>query len=1016
MDERILAELNPKQREAVTHTGGPLLVIAGPGSGKTRIIVHRAAYFVLEKGVEPEHVLAITFTNRAAEEMRSRLTVLLGEQADGMWIYTFHAAALRLLRRFGSAIELADDFAVADEDVQRFLLLEAMRSLDLSVETHPPHLIADFISRRKAHLLDPTLPLEGEPVPAAWLEVARAYQDQLEAQRLLDFDDIIVRAVHLLRARPDVREHVQRALTHILVDEYQDINLAQFTFLTLLAPPDAEVTAVADEDQSIYGWRGADPHLVDRFRRHYRPRVVKLVQSYRSTGHILYAAQRFVARRRLREEQSFLKTERDEGEPIYHLVFQTLEQEQKWLAGLVRKATAEWGYRYRDIAILYRVHTLADAAEQHLLQQGIPVQRVQPREPFQHDALDDIIRYLALLHAPTEYDYVQALNFPTTLMDEPTQALAAKIARDRGVTLGTIAREPEAFPELGPLTRWQLRRFGDSLAALRAESATLPLDILVARLFELLRQRRSPFTAEEDTLVRGFQLAISCREQVQVLKSAVAAGRPIRLQVSPDAAQPVDAWAAYHILRHVLGDILNHPLATEQDRGAFLLQIGGGEGDLVLKPLDVGTLVYPLSVVAWRVGTDLLLALEPAGRDTYVVYDLETTGIQVRRDDILEIAAQRYRGEQPLGEPFRTLVRPQAREFIPKAASRVHGITWDDVAEAPTLPEVLPAFLDYIGEDVLVGHNIRRFDNRFLDRALGEHLGRGLANPVVDTLEMARRLFPTLRRYTLEYVRAFLELGTGQTHRAADDVAQTAALYQALLRENRALRARTLVPELLPLVALGILAAASPLVDEHRALVHAAHRVMTRFPRQPLLDDVVASLDEEGQWLALSLLARLRDMSVPADADDEQWNRWRDELMAWVRRYLQSGGEPTLAGFLDYQALRTRMDAYDPEADAVVLMTLHNAKGTEFPIVVILGLEEGYLPLWTTRDDERAQSEERRVLYVGMTRARDRLYLVSTLDRHDGMRRTASPYAFELDSSHVRRFQFDRRGKVKETR
>ncbi len=1015
MDTQVLADLNPRQQEAVTFTGGPLLVIAGPGSGKTRVIVHRAAYLVREKEVPPEHILAITFTNRAAQEMRTRLAGLLGERADSMWIYTFHAAALRLLRRFGDTIGLAEDFAIADEDTQHYLLLEALRSLGLSVEAHSPHLIADFISRRKARLLDPTLPLAREPIPPEWLQVARAYEDALRRQRLLDFDDIIGQTVHLLRARPDVRKHMEHALTHILVDEYQDINLAQFTFLTLLAPPDAEVTAVADEDQSIYGWRGADLHLVDQFKRRYRPHIVKLTESYRSTGHILYAAQRFVARKRLRETQSFLKARRDEGSPVVHLIFQTLEQEQQWLTQLVRKAVEEWGYHYRDIGILYRVHTLADAAEQHLLQEGIPIQRIQPRDSFRQEALDDIIRYLALLQTPTEYDYVQALNFPTMLVDEPTQALAISLARARGVTLGTVARQPDAFPELGPLTRWQLRQFGERLASLRAQSSTLPLETLVTRLFALLEQRRSLFAPAEDTLVRDFQRAASFEKQVQILKSAIEEGRPICLQVFPARKSSVDAWAAYHIVHYVLDDIIGHPLVEEGRADTFLLQIGGGKGNLVLEPLDMGTLTYPLAVVAWRVATDLLLALDPAGRGPYVVYDLETTGTHVRRDDIVEIAAQRYRGEQPMGEVFRTLVHPERRDFIPKAASRVHGITWEDVTDAPALSDVLPAFLEYIGQDVLVGHNIRRFDNRFLDRVLGQHLGRGLTNPVVDTLEMARRLFPALRRYTLEYVSEFLELGSGQTHRAADDVAQTAALYQALLRENRALRARTLLPELLPLIALGILAAAAPLVDEHQALVHAAHRVMTRFPRQPLLDDVVASLDEEGQWLALSLLARLRDMSVPADTDDERWDRWRNELMAWVRRYLQSGGDPTLTGFLDYQSLRTRLDAYDPEADAVVLMTLHNAKGTEFPIVVILGLEEGYLPLWTTREDERARNEERRVLYVGMTRARDRLYLTSTLDRHEGIRRTPSPYVFELDPAHVRRVQFDRQGRARET-
>ncbi len=1018
----LLSDLNHEQRQAVTYAGGPLLVLAGPGSGKTRIIVRRAAWFVLARDIPPEHILAVTFTNRAAEEMRARLHILLGEQAEGMWIYTFHAAALRLLRRFGDAIDLPGDFAVADEDTQYTILRDAMRRLGVSEAIHPAHTLADFISRRKANLLDPTLPVQDEPAPSVWMEVARIYQNTLAEQRLLDFDDLIGRAVHLLRARPDIREHIQSLLTHILVDEYQDINLAQYTFLTLLAPPDSTVTAVADADQSIYGWRGANPRLVDRFRRHYHPHVIQLKYSYRSTGHILYTAQRFIARKRLREEQSFLRTERDDGPPVIHYIFQTLDQEQKWIGRVIRRLVEEEDLTYRDIAVLYRTHALADPLEQYLLREGIPVQRIRPSDEFEHDTLRDLVRYLALLHTPTEYDYVHALHFPTTLLDEPTQAHLEALARAAGVTLGHVARHPEEFSALGPLTRYRLRRFRDGLADLSAAAQDLPLAALVSRTFDFLERRRSPFTREEHDLIRGFQLSIRFDDIVGALVEAVRADRPLHITLSEETHSSLDAWAAQHILVQALREVLGievHTLPPRDPAAMHLLitydeQSGGPQSPLCLAPKDVGKLTYPLSVVAWRVVTDLLAALEPAGQDEYVVYDLETTGTDPRRDDILEIAAQRFQNGRPVGEMFYTLVRPARRRYIPKAATRVHGISWEDVADAPTLTEVLPRFLEYVGDTVLVGHNIRRFDNRFLDRALGQYLERGLTNPSVDTLEMARRLFPEERRHTLEQVAEFLGVPAVQAHRAGEDVVLTAQVYHRLLDEARAHMAREALPQALPVLALGLLDAETPLVDELEALMNAAQRVLRRFPHQPWLNSLTERLDEHLQWRLIDLSARLRDHEPPEDPDDATWRLWRIRFLEHVDRYLHAGGAATLEGFLDYEALRTALDEHDPDADKVTLMSLHNAKGTEFRVVFIIGLEEGNLPLWTTRDDEFARNEERRVFYVGMTRARDRLYLTSVLDRRDGFRRTVSPFAFELEGEGVRRYQVSRSGRVME--
>ncbi len=1023
MDEtQWLDDLNEQQRKAVTFETAPLLVLAGPGSGKTRIITRRIAWLVAEQGETPEHILAVTFTNRAAEEMRERLFSFLGDEAEGVWIHTFHAAAMRILRKFGDRIGLPTDFVILDEDEQRLQVARQLRLLNLSREQYPVGEITARIGQMKSELLDPTRP--GEDEDPAMSEVIRAYEAWKLEHHALDFEDLLYYVVRLLRQEGEVRDYYRHTLEHVLVDEYQDINRAQYEMITLLAAPGASITAVADDDQTIYGWRGSDPGFIDAFIRHYNPEIIKLTFSYRCPPNILYGAQHLIAREdkaaaRRRYMQS--KAEGDDP-PIFHYIFRNIRQEQAWLVQLIRKLTEERGYRPGDIAILYRTHRLAGPVEQSLLEAGFQVQRVRPKSFFDRHQAREVVRYLQMARALTEHDFTSIINFPVHQVDELTMVQLRRLAQAQEVNLVELVRRAPEFPEISPLTRHHLQRMMEladhQLPDLESDAAEA-----VQIIFDQLDALRSPWRqGERDALARILDATRSAAAIDRLLR-ALDAGQPLVILHDED----VDARVAAFILGSVLREYLNveaeiNPPAPPPEN-ALVICLGEGEcegagnGQVLQPPHSVGAAVSQ-SVWAWRWAQQLLMHQERLAEGRYTVYDIETTGPNVRRDEMVEIGALSYEQRQPAQEPFRALIRPQ-RGYIPKSATRVHGIRFDDVADAPDVAQVLPDFLDYIGDDTLVGHNIARFDNRFIDRACGEHLGHGFYPLFVDTLRLARRLLPDQRRYSLEHLSQFLGLHQGPIrHRALDDLRVTADLFYLLADYLLAEKEQEALSEYLPLVGLGLLASDEPVTEtpERRVLLDGAARMIAANNGRSLLDDLLDSLPADLQLPVLNLLNQLDDRQPRRDEDDHQWEELRELFLQHVEAFRKYGQDHSLRAFLDYQALLTTMDTFAHEArpDAITMMTLHNAKGVEYPVVIIVGVEQENLPIWRSLDDPRKLAEERRVLYVGITRAQNAVYLFSTNDRGDGFYREPSRFAFEIPPQYIRHFRIFGDGKVEE--
>jgi DNA polymerase III epsilon subunit family exonuclease len=1020
----ILADLNPSQLEAVTHRPAPLLVLAGPGTGKTRILTHRIAWLIREKGSIPEHILAITFTNRAAEEMRERLFALLGDQAGRVWVYTFHGAAMRILRRFGARIGIESDFVIVDEDDQYHVLTRLLTEAKLSREIYPPGRILAYLDERKNALADPTTPPAGEdPVLG---QIAAAYEAWLRQHRALDFDDLIRYAVLLLRQDDETRQHFHRTLAHILVDEYQDINDAQYELLKLLAPPGSSITVVADDDQAIYGWRGARPELIDRFVERYRPTLVRLDRSYRCPPTILAGAQRMMAGQRNHERWRPLRSVVTHDAPIYHYIFHDSQQEKRWLVTLVNKLIQERGYRPGDIAILYRTHQIGDPVEQWLTEAGLRVQRLRKESFFDEPVVREVVRFLQMARRLTNENFGAGLHFPVRHIDELTMIQLRRLAEARGVDLLDLARAIQmgaADPDLAsisPLTRNYLRHFLqwlDALPDLRSEAGAA-----IRQLFQLLDQLRSPWRAADMPVLTDLMVATDGQDVVTAVASAVAAHRPL-LILHPAT---IDGYAAALIWRHTLVDYLDtlpHTVSYEEWQGsappeALILALGQPPATKSLPGSAVLLEAGPsLAVAAWRCAQRLLAGYEKLEDGCFVVYDLETTGIHVRRDEIIELAAARYCHGQPTGEPFFSFIHPE-RGYTPPAATQVHGIHYEDVATAPPLRDVLPRFLDYLGDDTVVGHNIVRFDNRFLDRACGVLLSRGFNPHYVDTLRLARRLWPDEPHHDLAALRGRLGLPAVVEHRAGADVQATAEVFLALLRHVVREKERESLAEVLPLVGMGLLATAPTADGVVSTLLDAAARMVAVGRGQALLDELIEELPLPLQATARGLHHQLAGRPLPMTPEDIRWADIQRHFFRHLEAFQRYSADRSLAAFIDYQSLLTNTDtfAHELEEDGVVLMTLHNAKGTEFPVVIIFGVEQDHLPLWRTADDPAQLAEERRVFYVGLTRAKEAVYLFSVRDCGDGFKHQPSRFAFEIPSAYVRRFLIDGQNRMREVK
>lgn len=434
----LLEGLNPAQKEAVETIDGPLLIVAGPGSGKTRVITHRIAYLVRTWGVSPRRIIAVTFTNKAAREMRDRLQRLVGTQADALTVGTFHAFCALLLRREGESIGLPANYSIYDADDQLALIKQAMELADLDPKRNPPQAIRGVISKAKSLLMDSRS--LGQRAETYFEELsARVYQhyeELLARNNAVDFDDLLMKAVLLLQEVSKVRERYQNRYQYLMVDEFQDTNVAQYRLARLLAGDQANICVVGDPDQSIYSWRSADIRNILSFQQDYpQAKTISLEQNYRSTGAILEAAQNLISVNGMRLQKG-LFTDNGQGAPLVVHEAYDQEEEASFVVGEIDRLVREESVKPGDCAVMYRVNAQSRALEEACLHHGTKYRLVGGVRFYQRKEVKDLMAYLHLLYNPTdEVNLSRVISVPPRGIGAKSMQALARWALDQQIPL-----------------------------------------------------------------------------------------------------------------------------------------------------------------------------------------------------------------------------------------------------------------------------------------------------------------------------------------------------------------------------------------------------------------------------------------------------------------------------------------------------------------------------------------------------------------------------------------------------
>ena len=441
-----LNKLNPPQREAVTYTEGPLLILAGAGSGKTRVLTHRIAYLIEEKGVAPYRILALTFTNKAAKEMRERVDTLVETDARSIWVATFHGFCARLLSMEIDRLGYGKSFIIYDEQDQQSLIGHIIKDMNLNDKVFTKRMLAGIFSNAKNHSLSPYAFLQETGQPIQVLEAFKLYEKRLKDANALDFDDLLLCTIRLFEENPDVLEKWQARFHYILVDEYQDTNLAQYHIVNLLAKKHRNLCVVGDDDQSIYAWRGADIRNILEFEKDFEGcKVIRLEQNYRSTEKILDAANAVIKNNKGRKEKKLWTAEKG-GAPIdVHKATDERDEAHYICSQIV--SGAKRGARYDNYAILYRTHAQSRVLEMMLKSFLIPYRVYGGVSFFSRAEVKDILAYLRLILNPADDEaFLRAINTPPRGIGAQSVAVLSDSARRRSIPLMSAVIAPGDVP------------------------------------------------------------------------------------------------------------------------------------------------------------------------------------------------------------------------------------------------------------------------------------------------------------------------------------------------------------------------------------------------------------------------------------------------------------------------------------------------------------------------------------------------------------------------------------------
>jgi superfamily I DNA/RNA helicase/DNA polymerase III epsilon subunit-like protein len=938
-------EPTAQQRRAIEAPLGPVLVVAGPGAGKTYCLICRIQHLIQDLGIAPRRICAVTFTNKAAEEIATRLHERRGSTAEDITRGTLHAICLAVLRDFAERCGLRPGFGVADHDYQ----LGVLKRLRIP-EKRRDQVLSLFGLYR----------LQGRPLTERGTELLARYQERLRSRNMADFDDLVVLTEQLLRTDSAAAAQLRARWDYLLVDEFQDLSPAQYAIVRALSDGHRNLFGVGDDEQSIFSWAGSDPHIIQKFREDFNlSEPIVLDRNCRCSVQIFDTAKRLIAcNPRLFEKR--IEATRDSPFDVQVQTFEDEEEEADWLIADILADRLSAGKGWGDYALLYRSHRLGRYLEERLVCSGIPCRLARGHALTDDKVVGWVVASLRVIRAPDDPVWLGILAehaLPGALRQEVRKVCSKD--KDLVANLRTFAIS-RSRGDAEARRVWRLIYHLENLRGLARSHQSLPslVDELLTRPIGI---GRNPLEEHHHDLSDPLTYpgAASLAEE---LSQAVASGQRVWVEANGGVELPLVA-----MLRGTgLSD------ARRLSPGEVI-----GDEDLVLRVSD-GTRGWPL-----RIFKALQLTQTRSMKndlDDFVAFDIETSDFDIDSCEIVEIAAVRVRGNKVV-ERFHRLVtctRP-----ISARATAVHGYTDRDLVGASSIQEVWPLFRAFVGTDLLVAHNGQEFDVPVLRRVCEGFAG--IEDLIFyDTLPLARSLIDGSAKLTALAERFNVEVG--RAHHAFDDAYMLAGVVPALntLRLRRA-RKIALV-NLLDNLGLALALDPKPAQDDEETLFRDITRPYTlgRYSdclgayaaevagggvEAPGLEEVIERLGGR------PLMDRLRAERSPAERYPAAVERLRVLVHA-------SAGE-TMAEQIDDMLCRVALStSVDVEADPhrVNLLTLHATKGLEFSRVYIVGVENYQLPgrKAIQEDVEVEIQEARRLLYVGMTRAEDRLVLTRT--------------------------------------
>ena len=948
---------SPEQRAAVQAPIGPVLVLAGPGAGKTFCLIERVRYLIEHHHARPERICAVTFTNKAAEEIGTRLHRELGPGSELVHRGTIHSLCCEILREHGESIGVPRGFGIADEATQEIVL----RRLGVRVYKRRLWLLNQFGRHR----------LLGTPLEPDVATLCTRYLEVLRSRRLVDFDDLVLLVDRLFVALPEVAEQIAARWDHLLVDEFQDLNAPQYRIVRRLAEPHHSIFAVGDDEQSIFSWTGADPRVLDRFRGDFaidRPYVLE--ENHRCSREIFGVARRLVERNETLFDKKIVAV-RDVPVPVAARAFADERAEAAWIVSDVCATRASSDLTWGDFGVLYRHHDIGDVLEQAFVQAGVPCRLARGRALTDDPVIGQVLASLRVIREdadPLAAEALAARVFPEALLERVRAALPAGRGGEDGDFLGAVRAIAGQAPHGDPDRRlaWRFVYQIENLRALARTHSTLPaliLEILGSRIG--IWQNALEEQAEHVTDPAADSGVVALAADLEI---AVGRGAPIWIAPGGGSEIGIRAMLVRSELFHEV---------------RYRLPGGGGEvasGDLLLGASDAAQ--------ALRVFKALQLLQTRAVRDpfpAFVAFDFETTDPDSASCEVVEIGAVRVvQGE--VVDSFHALVRPT--RAISPAATAIHGYTAADLAGARPFREVWPAFRAFVGDHVLLAHNGQRFDVPVLLR-LGAGLPGVEALRFFDSLPLARAVI-TDGSAKLELLAERFGIDAGRAHHALDDARTLARVYLELARLQQIRARKTAAVPLLDALGLALAgdwdAAAGGEREVFQNLVprftlgrysdalehYAAEREHVPALNAPPVDAIIDRLGGR------SRLEQLRRDRSPSDRYASALTRLDALVGASAAETL---GE-SIGRLLERVALSTSREA-ETDPERVNLLTLHSTKGLEYSQVYVVGVEDDRLPGVRAGGDEglREIEEARRLLYVGMTRARDRLVLTRVENR-----------------------------------